>query len=151
MVNYPTDNRKIMIAGNVNWSIFLRDTNSTLNEFAGVLVVCDTNNTASNFNRLRVGQLVEMTVKVTNFPVNNLGAIRLAGHAVARLLKNLGGRGAGGHRDPGLLQDIVERHIHQEQRGAGERVAARSRRRQAADDLEGGAIAGRGRRYHAGC
>ncbi|MBK9247622.1 MAG: T9SS type A sorting domain-containing protein [Ignavibacteria bacterium] len=76
VVNYPTDNRKIMIAGNVNWSVFLRDTNFTLNEFAGVLVVCDTNNTASNFNRLRIGQLVEMTVKVTNFPVNSLGAIQ---------------------------------------------------------------------------
>lgn len=76
VVNYPTDNRKIMIAGNVNYAVFMRDTNSTLNEFAGVLVICDTNNTASNFNRLRVGQLVEMTVKVTNFPVNNLGAIQ---------------------------------------------------------------------------
>ena len=76
VVNYPTDNRKIMIAGNVNWAAFVRDTNSTLNDFAGVLVVCDTNNTASNFNRLRVGQLVEMTVKVTNFPVSNLGAIQ---------------------------------------------------------------------------
>lgn len=69
VVKFPDDNRKIMIAGNRNYAIYLQDEAAA--EFAGIPVVCDTSNTASNFVRLKAGQLIEVPVRITAFPNNN--------------------------------------------------------------------------------
>lgn len=78
VVNYPADNRQILIAGSRNWAVFLRDTSDAEVNFSGILVVCDTNNSASLFNRLRVGNIVEITAVITNFPSGKLGIIQAA-------------------------------------------------------------------------
>jgi len=78
VVNYPADNRQILIAGSRNWAVFLRDTSDAETEFTGILVVCDTNNSASLFNRLRVGNIVEITAVIPNFPTGKLGIIQAA-------------------------------------------------------------------------
>ncbi len=69
VVNFPDDTRKIMIAGNRNHAIYLQDQNAT--EFAGMPIICDTANVASNFVRLKKGQLIEVAIRVTAFPNNN--------------------------------------------------------------------------------
>ena len=69
VVNFPDDTRKIMIAGNRNYAIYLQDQNAI--EFAGMPILCDTSNVASNFVRLKKGQLIEVAIRVTAFPVNN--------------------------------------------------------------------------------
>lgn len=51
VVDFPSDTRKIMIAGNRNHAIYLQDEKST--SFAGIPIVCDTANSASNFIRLK--------------------------------------------------------------------------------------------------
>lgn len=69
VVNFPDDVRKIMIAGNRNYAIYLQDQNGL--EFAGMPILCDTANVASNFVRLKKGQLIEVPIRVTAFPNNN--------------------------------------------------------------------------------
>lgn len=69
VVNFPDDTRKIMIAGNRNHAIYLQDQNAL--EFAGMPIICDTANVASNFVRLKKGQLIEVAIRVTAFPNNN--------------------------------------------------------------------------------
>lgn len=69
VVKFPDDNRKIMIAGNRNYAIYLADEKAT--EYAGMPVICDTSNAASNFIRLKVGQLIEVPIRITAFPSNN--------------------------------------------------------------------------------
>ena len=69
VVNFPDDTRKIMIAGNRNYAIYLQDQNAI--EFAGMPILCDTSNVASNFVRLKKGQLIEVVIRVTAFPINN--------------------------------------------------------------------------------
>jgi hypothetical protein len=78
VVNFPTDNRQILIAGGRNWSVFLRDTSDAVTDFSGILIVCDTNNSASLFNRMRVGNIVEITTVITSFPAGKLGVIQAA-------------------------------------------------------------------------
>ncbi len=69
VVNFPDDTRKIMIAGNRNHAIYLQDQNAV--EFAGMPIICDTANVASNFIRLKKGQLIEVPIRITAFPSNN--------------------------------------------------------------------------------
>ena len=69
VVKFSDDNRKIMIAGNRNYAIYLADEKAT--EYAGMPVICDTSNAASNFIRLKVGQLIEVPIRITAFPSNN--------------------------------------------------------------------------------
>lgn len=69
VVDFPNDTRKIMIAGNRNHAIYLQDEKST--SFAGMPIVCDTANSASNFIRLKKGQLIEVPIRITAFPANN--------------------------------------------------------------------------------
>jgi len=69
VVDFPSDTRKIMIAGNRNHAIYLQDEKAT--SFAGMPIVCDTANTASNFIRLKKGQLIEVPIRITAFPANN--------------------------------------------------------------------------------
>ncbi len=76
VVNYPSDNRQILIAGSRNWAVFLRDTSNAVVDFSGILVICDTNYSASLFNRMKVGNIVEVTAVITNFPVGKLGIIQ---------------------------------------------------------------------------
>lgn len=69
VVDFPNDTRKIMIAGNRNHAIYLQDEKALA--FAGMPIVCDTANTASNFIRLKKGQLIEVPIRITAFPANN--------------------------------------------------------------------------------
>jgi hypothetical protein len=69
VVNFPDDTRKIMIAGNRNHAIYLQDQNAL--EYAGMPIICDTANVASNFVRLKKGQLIEVPIRITAFPNNN--------------------------------------------------------------------------------
>lgn len=69
VVDFPNDTRKIMIAGNRNHAIYLQDEKAT--SFAGMPIVCDTANVASNFIRLKKGQLIEVPIRITAFPANS--------------------------------------------------------------------------------
>lgn len=69
VVDFPSDTRKIMIAGNKNHAIYLQDEKAL--SFAGMPIVCDTANVASNFIRLKKGQLIEVPIRITAFPANN--------------------------------------------------------------------------------
>lgn len=74
VVKFPDSLQKILIAGNKNWTIFLIDEKgAAATEFAGITVICDTNNSDGKFNRLQIGQVVEITGKVANFPLTRLG------------------------------------------------------------------------------
>lgn len=74
VVKFPDSLQKILIAGNRNWAIFLIDEKGgAATEFAGITVICDTSNSDGKFNRLQIGQVVEITGKVANFPLTRLG------------------------------------------------------------------------------
>ncbi|MCZ2131953.1 MAG: T9SS type A sorting domain-containing protein [Bacteroidetes bacterium] len=74
VVKFPDSMQKILIAGNKNWTVFLIDENiAAAKEYSGITVICDTSNSDSKFSRLQIGQLVEITGRVTNFPAGRLG------------------------------------------------------------------------------
>lgn len=65
------DRRNFLATLNTRWGSFLHDTNSTLNKFASVNIIqSDSNATFTLFDRVHKGDVIEVLVKITNFPAN---------------------------------------------------------------------------------
>ena len=72
------DRRPILWAGS-RWVSFLRDANSSVQEYAGINILqADTSSeTNTLFDRVRPGDIIKALVKISNFPSGPLGATQV--------------------------------------------------------------------------
>lgn len=68
LVNYPTDKRVNLSLG-AGWMTYLRDADVMLNEYAGLCVIqIDTAGSTTQFERMKAGDVVEILVRIGNYP-----------------------------------------------------------------------------------
>lgn len=71
LINYPTDKRPNMTIGN-SWVTYLRDLNTKFTQSSGICVIqTDTTVKTTLFERMKVGDVVEVLVRIGAYPVSN--------------------------------------------------------------------------------
>lgn len=72
LINYPTDQRINMTIGGNSWVAYLRDTDTTLKQYAGISVIqTDTSVKSTLFERSKTGDIIEVLVRIGSYPITN--------------------------------------------------------------------------------